>query len=239
MSISSLNFCVIASEICLTLDNVGFRGMSLEAARRHLQDDELHEVEGENLAGWADVTLKKHPVLLRITHFMPQFMNLNLQKLIQGCMVPTLANVDLTFDPQAALQVRHWFFNPHTPIAKGFATVIEDNFHRCCGAWRERFQNETLPHLIHFLNVLGRKNKLLIESFMQLVPKDIASALGQCYCGAKIISFEDWPSCPDGCDSSGLTEEQDNPDEALDSNCECPHHRRLLKRKPKRKRVSR
>ena len=98
MSISSLNFCVIASEICLTLDNVGFRGMSLEAARRHLQDDELHEVEGENLAGWTDVTLKKHPVLLRITHFMPQFMNLNLQKLIQGCMVPTLANVDLTFD---------------------------------------------------------------------------------------------------------------------------------------------
>ena len=179
MSMSSLNFCVIASEICLTLDNIGCTDITLEAAKAHLQDDELTKVDGEDLAGWADVTLRKHPVLLRITHFMPQFMNLNLQKLIQGCMVPTLANVDLTFDAQAALQVRHWFFSPHTPIAKGFATVIEDDFHRCCGAWRERFQNETLPHLIHFLNVLGRKNKLLIESFMQLVPKDIGAALGQ------------------------------------------------------------
>ena len=52
---------------------------------------------------------------------------------------------------------------------------------------------------------------------MQLVPKDIASVLGQCYCGAKIISFEDWPLCPDGCDFSGLTDEQDNPDEGFGS----------------------
>ena len=239
MSMSSLNFCVIASEICLTLDNIGCTDITLEAAKAHLQDDELKEVEGEELAGWADNTLRKHPVLLNINHFFPQFMNLNLQKLTEGSLDPTLANKDLMFDPGQALQVRQWFFNPDTPIIPGFAKVEEKDFHRSIGPGRERFQNETLPHLIHFLNVLGRKNKLLIESFMQLVPKDIASALGQCFCGAKIISFEEWPSCPDGCDSSGLTEEQDNPDEALDSNCECPHHRRLLKRKPKRKRVSR
>ena len=57
MPMSSLNFCVVATEICLTLDNIGCTDITLEAARAHLQDDELKEVEGEELAGWADVTL--------------------------------------------------------------------------------------------------------------------------------------------------------------------------------------
>ena len=179
MPMSSLNFCVIATEICLTLDNIGCTDITLEAAKAHLQDDELTEVDGEDLAGWADVTLRKHPVLLNINHFMPQFMNLNLQKLIQGSMDPTLANKDLMFDPGQALQVRHWFFSPDTPIIPGFATVKEPDFHRSSGAGRERFQKETLPHLMNFLSILGTKNKELIHSFMQIVPKDIGAALGQ------------------------------------------------------------
>ena len=179
MPMSSLNFCVIATEICLTLDNIGCTDITLEAAKAHLQDEELTEVEGEELAGWADVTLRKHPVLLNINHFMPQFMNLNLQKLVQGSMDPTLANKDLMFDPGQALQVRQWFFNPDTPISPGFAKVEEKDFHRSIGEGRERFQKETLPHLMNFLKFLGTKNKELIHSFMQIVPKDIGAALGQ------------------------------------------------------------
>ena len=56
MPMSSLNFCVIASEICLTLDNIGCTDITLEAAKAHLQDGELTEVEGEDLFGWADIT---------------------------------------------------------------------------------------------------------------------------------------------------------------------------------------
>ena len=60
----------------------------------------------------------------------------------------------------------------------------------------------------------------------------------QCYCGAK-ISFGDFVTviasgaslCPDGCDKAGITAAQDNPDKAMDSGCECPHHRRIHTRK--------
>ena len=50
MPMSSLNFCVIATEICLTLDNIGCTDITLEAAKAHLQDDELTKVDGEDLA---------------------------------------------------------------------------------------------------------------------------------------------------------------------------------------------
>jgi hypothetical protein len=90
MSMSSLNFFVIASEICLTVNNVGLRAITLEAAWQHLQDNEMNEVEGKNLAGWADGTVRKHPVLLRINQFMPQFMNANMKQLactrLYGCV---------------------------------------------------------------------------------------------------------------------------------------------------------
>jgi len=60
----------------------------------------------------------------------------------------------------------------------------------------------------------------------------------QCYCGAK-ISFGDYATviasgaslCPDGCDYAGITAAQDQPDKAMDSGCECPHHRRIHTRK--------
>ena len=179
MPMSSLNFCVIATEICLTLDNIGYSEITLQAAKEHMQDNEMTEVEGEDLFGWADGTLRKHPVLLNLNRFYPQFMNLNLQKLYQGSMDPTQANRDLIFDPKQALDVRQWFFSPDTPITPGAPLVAEAEFHTCTGQFRERYQKETVPHLMNFLNMLGTKNKVLVHSFMEIVPKDIGAALGQ------------------------------------------------------------
>ena len=171
--------CVIASEICLTVNNVGLREITLEAVRQHLQDNEMNEVEGENLSGWADGTVRKHAVLLRINQFMPEFMNTNLQNLIQGSMDASQASADLTFDSKEAFSVRKWLFDQETAITQGFAMVKEKDFHLCVHKHRFRYEDETLPHLMTFLGVIGKKNKALIESFMNRVPKDIGTALGR------------------------------------------------------------
>lgn len=56
-----------------------------------------------------------------------------------------------------------------------------------------------------------------------------------CYCGAPLSRYDAF-GCSDGCDWSGVTADADDVDAALDSGCECGHHRRL--RKGKRRRVA-
>ena len=51
-----------------------------------------------------------------------------------------------------------------------------------------------------------------------------------CYCGADLSRFSSH-ECSEGCDWAGITQALDNPDAALDSGCECGHHRQLKKQR--------
>ena len=56
-----------------------------------------------------------------------------------------------------------------------------------------------------------------------------------CYCGAELSQFSTH-GCSEGCDWSGITPELDDTDAALDSGCECGHHRRLRRKAKQNKR---
>jgi hypothetical protein len=63
------------------------------------------------------------------------------------------------------------------------------------------------------------------------VPPPVTS----CYCGASTSMCGQF--CSQGCDYSGLTLAEDEPDMALDSGCECGHHKCLKFKKIKRRKT--
>ena len=70
----------------------------------------------------------------------------------------------------------------------------------------------------------------------QLSTKGKVLGKSVCYCGEKISHFEGVNYCSSGCDYAAPTEKDDQLDMALDSGCECKHHKLVRKRMNKRKR---
>ena len=70
------------------------------------------------------------------------------------------------------------------------------------------------------------------DYLISLVDKPAQPAPKHCYCGAELSMFGG-NNCSEGCDYSGITKDHDDVDLAMDSGCECGHHKRIkrLKRK--------
>ena len=83
-------------------------------------------------------------------------------------------------------------------------------------------------------NPLALTSPCSFDYLISLVDKP-AQAQKHCYCGAELSPFGG-NECSEGCDYSGTSKDEDDVGLAMDSGCECGHHKRL-KRLKKRKNI--
>ena len=167
-----------ATEMSLTIYTLPTFNLTKEAVQEFKKDPSLEDIDDEGLAGWVDGTLARHNVLLRLTKFFPEMMNLDVRNAFLGKLQNNgFPGMDLQMQTGHMTAMREWFFNPTEAIAPDYAFVSEETL-RLHGARDKENWLQSSNHLIKFLQAMAKSNVDLLNQLMEGVPKDIAGALG-------------------------------------------------------------
>ena len=116
-----------ATEMCLTIYTLPTFNLTKQAVQDFKQDPSLEEIDDEGLAGWVDGTFARHNVLLRLTKFFPEMMNLDVRNAFLGKLQNNgFSGMDLQMQRGHMTAMREWFFHPTEPIAPDYAFVSEE-----------------------------------------------------------------------------------------------------------------
>ena len=167
-----------ATEMSLTIYTLPTFNLTKEAVQEFKKDPSLEDIDDEGLAGWVDGTFARHNVLLKLTKFFPEMMNLDVKNAFLGKLQNNgFSGMDLQMQRGHMTAMREWFFHPTEAIAPDYAFVSEEAL-RLHGTKDKGHWLQSPNHLIKFLQAMAKSNVDLLNQLMEGVPKDIAGALG-------------------------------------------------------------
>ena len=196
--------------MCLTVYALSTFNLTKEGVQEFTKED-LQDFDDEGLAGWVDGTLSRHTVLLRLTNFFPEMMNIDIKNLFDGQLQHKTCGPNLqTATNQQMTAIREWFFHQTQPIAAGFDLVEEAKLRLHSKNHKDHWM-KMAHHLVKFLKWMCHKNADLLSLLMEAVPKDIGGAL--CLPVAAEITRAAGESSKDkGSTSSGKRKMEDKPE---------------------------
>ena len=167
-----------ATEMSLTIYTLPTFNLTKEAVQEFKKDPSLEDIDDEGLAGWVDGTFARHNVLLKLTKFFPEMMNLDVKNAFLGKLQNNgFSGMDLQMQTGHMTAMREWFFHPTEAIAPDYAFVSEETLRLHSTRDKEHWLQSS-NHLIKFLQAMAKSNVDLLNHLMEGVPKDIAGALG-------------------------------------------------------------
>ena len=166
-----------ATEMSLTIYSLPTFNLTKEAVQEFKKNPSLDEIDDEGLAGYVDGTLARHTVLLRLTKFFPEMMNLDVKNVFLGQLQNNVFGLDLQMNRGQMKAIREWFFNPTEAISPDYSFVSEETLRLHAAKDKEHWLQSS-HHLIKFLQAMAKSNADLLNQLMEGVPKDIAGALG-------------------------------------------------------------